>query len=585
MEYLKKARSILSKYYNFVNKKEFFDSNGKLSPQFLEFIKKYYNLSSRIGKRNSQAGSVPWRKSVRIYLKVLKNLTGLSETDFKNDLYSLVAPTSRDLGGVEEFLSIINDLILKLTVDSNNEFSSNARGSGRGSSKRTTLLYLNKYYENVFDADIPKDYGFDFFGNDMSYNLDGLPTISIRKLLNRFNEEGQKLGKPVPQVSNTNEAKEFYSKLSPTSVNLTGDLVDLSTGFSEKNTINYHLAFIKNLKMKTNSAGRSISMPEKEAGLLPGLETEALTPSLESDIVLAQNDKENKILIAQMYKDYLALGSSGASFRSADPPSSDADLVKEGWAGRKSEEVSVDEMNTLFPGGEKDGLSNIGIQRELVEGLEQAKEVDAIVEDLGLENLFNLAAGPASGPLASTFGTDFSVSLRYGTNFDNNLNLESLSVPFQPEVPYIAMLTSGVGEGEDEIYDAFFIITPGEEGDAQENEEFLGDPDLGQSLLDRSPPQETRIETEEPVDDLEPEDGDPNESGDSSDSTQDSYLNIGYEEEEHIMEITRPEKVERQIPPPAQTTIMTVEGTGLVAPSVPTTTVGSTKGEGGTGGY
>ncbi len=75
--------------------RKYFNNQGKLNNHAICFFGKVY------------PNNAPWRRAVRIYLKVLKNLTGIADKSHVRHLYSLLAPTSRDFkwGGKFNFVT------------------------------------------------------------------------------------------------------------------------------------------------------------------------------------------------------------------------------------------------------------------------------------------------------------------------------------------------------------------------------------------------------------------------------------------------------------------------------------------------
>jgi hypothetical protein len=509
---LRKAHTMLSEYYNFVNKKNYFTSDGKIKVSFLEVIKQRYNLGPRVGEASQPSVNAPWRKSVRIYMKVLKNLTGRGRESLKNNLYSLLAPVSRDLRGVEIFLSIIENLILKLTKDDvtgpRNEKESTSHGYNKGSH----LLYLNKYFDNTFHADTVKDYGIDFYGGGLRYNLDGLATISIGQLLQRFALKGKKSNKRVPTASPGLEPEKFYSRITPISVDLTGNSFDFSTSFNEDNKLDYYLAHVRRLKIKNNSAARSVSIPVQEA-------------------IVDKDTDSIQGLIAKAYSEHLALSGDGAVFES------------ETETGATQEE---DKIDPSVPGDEDDKFNTTSQDAERDKEEEKEKQSEVISQDIGFYKMFFLASKTEEGEAPQDiYGKDSSVSVSYGTTFDKNLDLGFVGFPYNAKGSYLVLLgadSEGKNVESEDVYDSVVLVTPTDQSSSsQDDKEFLGNPDVEQEKIafqqEDSVPLSQEDDKEPPR--PPPEEDLDGESGEVSDSDSDIYYSIGYTEEVQATEEVR----------------------------------------------
>ena len=233
VERLRLAHEHLSEYYRFVSNYAIMTSDGKISFSFLETIRKRYNISSKIGETTND---VPWRKSVRTYFNVLQNLCGFSSKQASNTLLQLMAPVSRDLRGVEMFLSIMEDLILKLTKDRVTAKNNEKKGTRHGGKKERTILDLKNDFDKSFSADTLKEYGFDFYGDYLNYNTEGLASIGIQSLRDRFELESKITGARVPKTMQGEEALAFYSRMSP----LGADLSSNSFKFHNQSELEKH---------------------------------------------------------------------------------------------------------------------------------------------------------------------------------------------------------------------------------------------------------------------------------------------------------------------------------------------------------
>jgi hypothetical protein len=492
IENLRKAHTMLSDYHRFVTKYARLSPDGKISIGFLDTIRQKYNLGSVIGEPGN--GDAPWRKSVRIYLKVIRNLTGASSNLLKDNLYRLLVPASRSLRGVEIFLSIIENLILKLTKDNITSPTNAKHGTRQGSNKRSPLLYLSKNFNNTFHADTIKDYGLDFYGDALRYNLDGLATISIGRLRKRFAAEAQKLGINLPKTVRSPGAENFYSRLTPVSADLSGNSFDFTGPPSSRDELYYYLAHIKRLRLKNNAAARSVSVPEQ-------------------GVILAGGEKD-KNTIAKLYSEQASLGGQGATFSTATED--DAGLLNS-------------QADAKMPGGEDDKFNTTSQDVDRDKEKEKEKELQTIVKEIGLGKIQALASTPG-GSAHDAFDEDSSVSIKYGTFFDDNLDLNSASAPYSPRNSYLLVLgadSKGRMTEQEDLYDSVVLVTKSDRKVSKDDTLFLGDPDKEQSKKqgDKAGPPPGPPPGEQ---EIKAEDDNSSETGDASDSNSDASYSTNY---------------------------------------------------------
>ena len=469
INFLNQASNLLSEYRRFVTSYCRFDKYGKIPLTFMSTIRSKYNIPSSIGDRSKEA---PWRKAIRTYLQVVNNLTGTSYSDNNIELlHSLVSPTSRDLKGVESLLQTIDELISKLTKDTLGYFRKETVSTRRGSRKGVGNLFTNKKFDNIFHADTIDDYGFNFFGTAVVYDSLGLPAVTYADLQERFGLESRKKNLPLPAVSTSPQSRQFYSRLTPVSVSLSDRGYDLSESSSSRIGNQEFNARVKILRLKSNPGARSVSVPE--LGAKPG-------------------SPEEEMQIGRLYLDYLATRGEGVSIESLTAQTQAAGL----------------ETDSTMPGGENDNFNrnrNKARKRE-----ENEKQNDAL-DSTSLEQIDQIIRENDD-----ILADDKGVSVRYGTSFNENLELEEVFVPYFSNEPYLAILKVDDKSGslrEEDLYDSTILV-----GQASPQQEETASTQEFPEVSDGAPlpPPEEEVA---------------DEYGQSEDSNPDVYYSINYIED------------------------------------------------------
>ena len=468
---LKNASDMLSEYYHFVTSYCTFDKYGKIPLTFMTTIRAKYNISSTIGDKSKES---PWRRAVRMYLRAVNNLTGSSYSASNIELlHSLVSPTSRDLRGVESMLETIGQLVFKLGKDAPEGFRKETTGTRRGSRREAGNLVVSKKFSNIFHADTVEDYGFNFYGNLITYDSLGLPTITYTDLQQRFAAESIKKGVTLPAISSSPESRRFYSRLSPLVVSLSDKGYDLNENSANRVTNDEFNARVKILRFKKNPGARSVSVPELGARL---------------NTSKAEQEKE----IGRLYLDYLATRGEGVSIETI--------------TGQPEPEGT--QADSTMPGGEGD---NFNRKRDKAQKRDEGKRENNALEGISLGQIDQMVSQSKD-----ILSSDSDVSIKYGTSFNERLELEEVLVPYFSDEPYLVMMKVDDNSGllaEEDLYDSVILVNQGSP-QQQEATAIQGLPEIpGDSP---SPLPEEQV---------------PDEYGQSEDSNPDIYYSINYIED------------------------------------------------------
>ena len=473
MRGLRKAHEILSDYYHFANNRRYFNHQGKFHMQALEFLAKAYGSSVKIEKRNS-FNYFPWRRAVKIYLKVLSELTGANTKVYARRLYAILGPSSGGLEGVEAFLSLLAGLIQKLAsygIVIERPYSDKRSKAKSNKKQEASLLETTHYFDNTFDAGIVKEYGIDYYGDFLTKNYTGPMTISMSAIQRRFEKEAERMGTTRPRPQNMAEYRKFHSTLSPIRVRTNTEVYNLE---DMANTSPETLRRVKAqvLKMRKRADNQGVRTPDNG-----GSTYEMLRSMLRQQGVGAT---------VQMYK--------AAKEDPCDPE------VK---VPATSEAPKQTDTSKFLPGGKDDNFT----AKESNRPSDNTQSEDNSEADVSIEILEALAVGETSGDILGN--TD--VTIRYITNFTDDMELEHVDAPFGNE-SQLAILENVKAQEEKDTINTTVIV-----GSTDTTEPEYKD-------IEEEPKQEVPIETEEPKDEEYTEE--PDDTMDTDDNAETS-TNVG----------------------------------------------------------
>ena len=226
---LKEARQILSSYYKEANERGNYNSKtGELSYDYLQKLKTINNLNIKTKGKKLKSVSLPWRIASKMYFDSLETLLSRNiPIRDKKSLQKLLYPSTKNLTGVEKFLSLIDSLLKgleKYNVIRRQSLSKSAGGRGLDSKTHIVQMrkeYLNKPWRATRYNNSP--YRLDYFGGAMARTKYGLSRINRNSLVNRFDMEANNLFPEITEDVSRQSAnpdlqnyrKVYFSSLSP----------------------------------------------------------------------------------------------------------------------------------------------------------------------------------------------------------------------------------------------------------------------------------------------------------------------------------------------------------------------------------
>ena len=241
---LKQARQVLSTYYKEANGRGNYNSKtGELSYDYLQKLKTINNLNIKTKGKKLKSVSLPWRIAPKMYFDVLETLLSRNiPVRDKKSLQKLLYPSTKNLAGVEKFLSLIDSLLKgleKYNVIRKQNLSKSA--GGRGLDSKTHIIqmqkgYLNKPWRVTRYNNSP--YRLDYFGGAMARTKYGLSRINRNSLVSRFDMEASKLFPEITEDESRqstspalqNYRKVYFSSLSPVALLSKDKQIILSEG-------------------------------------------------------------------------------------------------------------------------------------------------------------------------------------------------------------------------------------------------------------------------------------------------------------------------------------------------------------------
>ena len=238
---IREARKTIITYIEEARHKNNFDKKkGEFTYGYLNGLKIKNNLSISIKGKNANKSSTPWRIAPKIYFKTLENLLGrnIPKSD-KKSLQKLLYPTTGDLSGAEQFVTLLDSLLKKLeslnktpteaSLGNNiNKGFFAAAGPKTPSRVETSLKTERLFSETPWKATKyhNSSYQLNYLHGALERSQYGLARINRKTLVNRFNVEVGKyfpdiVGKTENQVADellSGFRSVYYSNLTPTSI-------------------------------------------------------------------------------------------------------------------------------------------------------------------------------------------------------------------------------------------------------------------------------------------------------------------------------------------------------------------------------
>ena len=474
---LKKAHQLLNDYYAIASNRKYYNRRGQLDYQGAKFLGSLYGSSNKIEKRNS-FNSFPWRRAVKLYLHVIKELTGADVSRYAKRLYPILGPTSRTVEGVEAFMKLLEALMQKLSsydTQSAGEYTARRSAASHNRSPETGLISVNYFFDKTYDAGLVRGYGLDYFGSHASNNYTGPVSVSATSLYDRFRVEAERSGVTVPSAQDLENFRKFYSSLGPMIVKTNVKDYFLNKSLVENPELTREIR-ARLLKARNNPNNQGVRTPDQGG-----------------------NTYE---LLRSMLRQY-GSGTTLQAFKIRGEDPCDPEVVKI----TPGEGESTSDSTSALPGGKDDNFTS----KEQSRPSGKDQKTDDLEKDVPEEVLEDLV----------TEGKDVlleeGVGIKYVTGFNENLEIEHVGGPFVSDMPYLVVLETTKEENQDDVLNEIIIIGDVDESPPKQEE----------------PEQNSPADIEEPVKEEEIGDGgeDPSiDLGDNSEAVPESTHNIGAEE-------------------------------------------------------
>jgi len=406
---LKRAHSLMKEYYDLMNNKSYFDNTGDLSDRAVRVVGKFYSSRDKIEAVNS-FNDFPWRRSIRIYLSILSELSGRNANSYARRLFSMVGPSSRSLEGVEAFLSLLQGFIktIQTFAPPDEQEYSKARSVAKSNKKQNVNTITTTYFfDSKFDSGMLNGYGVDYYGNALVNNYTGPLSISLPSFLARFRQEAGKRGMQVPSGPQAAGYRDFYSKLSPATVRAGAQVYELDDPRSARE------ASIHLLANKTDQNTAMSKVPSVRTTTYETLQK-----------ILGQNGKSAKVRRAvrrRRRKDY------------SDP------TTHGGAQGSRSFDSTEVLPNKLEDGFNSNPTRDAGKNEPEVLTVDETM-LDSIV-----------------GVGANTLLDDYETGIRYVTSFDDNMEPTTVDAPYASPNPYMAIFVGDSQAGDDTLNEVVVV--------------------------------------------------------------------------------------------------------------------------------
>ena len=168
--------------------------NGSFSPLL---NRKYTRIARRQSRRLSReaiSAFLPWNKAIRTYIDVYTSVTQLPDSsDFYSTIYAMINPTTGSEEGIYAFLQMMAALIEQLSTTlvgkrTIKQSELNLQKTQTKNLYRVSTLFIDKFFKDIHDSNLPRNYGFDFVGKDSKQDV-GVKSLVYQDILQRADEE------------------------------------------------------------------------------------------------------------------------------------------------------------------------------------------------------------------------------------------------------------------------------------------------------------------------------------------------------------------------------------------------------------
>ena len=174
----------------------------------------FSNVAAALESRKGPLSVQEWFGAIIKYVEVLdlvSNIEAGKKSALVKALYSLVNPITGTLDSIGKFISLLSDLENKVKrLLSRDSRAHTEERSAMGTGGRYPFFKVSWEFNSVFDSNIMKDTGLDYFGTGNSSG--GLLKISRKDYIARINKEYARI---AHDLLTPNQVKRDYSFLTP----------------------------------------------------------------------------------------------------------------------------------------------------------------------------------------------------------------------------------------------------------------------------------------------------------------------------------------------------------------------------------
>ena len=533
---LKKARKILTDYYEIASSRKYYNYKGQIDMQSIAFLGKVYGSKDKL-QNGKSFESFPWRRATKIYLKVLQNLIGGRTSRDAKSLYALLGPSSGGVEGVEMFLKLLDGLIQKLLsygVQIDRPYSDKRSAAKYNKKSGSTLLEMVHHFDSTINAGIVKEFGIDYYGDYLTKNYTGPMSILRENVIRRFSKEADRLGTRVPEVTNLEEYKKFYSTLTPIRVTTNTDGYDLMDLSNVQPEILRRMR-VQIIKMRNRADNQGVKTPDNGGSTY------------------------------EMIRSALRQQGTGAVLESYSLSLEDPCDPEVSMPSRDGRTQSVGSSKFL-PGGSQDNLST----KETNRASDNKQRVDDREKSVPEDTMADLVLEQEDADILEPGG----IKIKYVTGFSDDMDIKYVDAPHGAS-SQIIIIEAKDSQSQEDTTNTVVIL---ENTDTRESEMQEPERDEQESAEED---ETIVVEVEEPKEEEYQEEPDPStDSDDNADASPDIAMSTGSEE---VVGETMgaPRVIERAAPIQAPPMAVRTE-------QQQTYLTGRTRGEGsggGTGGY
>ena len=316
---LLQAKNLLNEYYGQAGNVKYYDQDsGDFTEEFETLIEAEYGIPSfetSLGENREQRaqtlrqsiGELPWNIAVATYIDALVTLTDFDNTkasDLSKSMYSMISPIRGNIRGIEQVISLIENLESKLSVSLSSdgqvlvdEVDYRDRTRAYKGKLPKDKFTFEKLFKTKHNSNVQKRVGYDFMNSIGSERATtGHRVYTLAQIEERFNEENQKYFSNVTVGPSTTPspglAQEldlldtYYSYLTPYRAKLSkGTILDIKQrGSTPDDLARYNDLTFKRVPLGDTEDGTNISpvVPPNNTLGIPGISFE--TPDLDSSI-------------------------------------------------------------------------------------------------------------------------------------------------------------------------------------------------------------------------------------------------------------------------------------------------------------